>query len=144
MADPQPADAMAGLHVESSGSAAKPEDYVVVGAHRLVSMQAGSSAIWGSAAACAAGGLLTHGIRLVAPRQVKPYHFDFCCNVRQRWLGQNIIDIFTRVRRRCAAGRSPLAAHQRCPPAPGRSPSAACLPRLFCVGTAASTQLIAS
>lgn len=30
--------------------------------------------------------------------QVKPYHFDFCCNVRQRWFGQNIIDIFSRVR----------------------------------------------
>jgi hypothetical protein len=28
--------------------------------------------------------------------QVKPYYFDFQCNVRQRWFGQNIIDIFTR------------------------------------------------
>lgn len=30
--------------------------------------------------------------------QVKPYHFDYCCGVRQRWLGQSIIDIFMRVR----------------------------------------------
>lgn len=29
--------------------------------------------------------------------QVKPYHFDFSCSVRQRWFGQNIIDIFSRV-----------------------------------------------
>ncbi|KAL4430127.1 hypothetical protein ABPG77_004909 [Micractinium sp. CCAP 211/92] len=29
-------------------------------------------------------------------RLVKPYHFDFCCSVRQRWFGQNIIDIFSR------------------------------------------------
>ncbi|PRW59227.1 pseudouridine synthase family [Chlorella sorokiniana] len=27
---------------------------------------------------------------------VKPYHFDFSCSVRQRWFGQNIIDIFSR------------------------------------------------
>ncbi|KAL4434182.1 hypothetical protein ABPG75_000623 [Micractinium tetrahymenae] len=29
-------------------------------------------------------------------RLVKPYHFDFCCSVRQRWFGQNVIDIFSR------------------------------------------------
>ncbi|GAB4816797.1 hypothetical protein N2152v2_003843 [Parachlorella kessleri] len=29
-------------------------------------------------------------------RFVKPYHFDFMCNVRQRWFGQNIVDIMSR------------------------------------------------
>ncbi|KAI3438886.1 hypothetical protein D9Q98_001301 [Chlorella vulgaris] len=29
-------------------------------------------------------------------RVVKPYHYDFCCNVRQRWLGRSIIDIFSK------------------------------------------------
>lgn len=32
-------------------------------------------------------------------RLVRPYHFDFVCNVRQRWVGQSIVDIFARVRR---------------------------------------------
>ena len=29
--------------------------------------------------------------------QVKPYHFDYCCSMKQRWFGQSIIDVFSRV-----------------------------------------------
>lgn len=30
-------------------------------------------------------------------RLVHPYHFDFCCSVKQRWLGKSIIDVFCHV-----------------------------------------------
>jgi hypothetical protein len=34
-------------------------------------------------------------------RLVHPYHFDFVCNVKLRWHGMNIIDIFSKVRTSC-------------------------------------------
>ena len=30
-------------------------------------------------------------------RLVRPYHFDFVCGMKQRWVGQSIVDIFSRV-----------------------------------------------
>jgi hypothetical protein len=36
-----------------------------------------------------------------AAPQVKPYHFDYGCNMKQRWIGKNIIDIFSKVGGRC-------------------------------------------
>jgi len=37
--------------------------------------------------------VIVHGYRFV-----RPYHFDFMCNVRQRWFGGNIVDIMSKVR----------------------------------------------
>lgn len=31
-------------------------------------------------------------------QQVKPYHFDFSCSVKQRWGGQTLLDVFSKVR----------------------------------------------
>ncbi|KAI7841510.1 hypothetical protein COHA_004902 [Chlorella ohadii] len=61
------ASARSGIVPESSETPSKPENYVIV------SSSSGE-----------------------AYRMVKPYHFDFSCSVRQRWFGQNIIDIFSR------------------------------------------------
>eukprot|EP00887_Chlorella_sp_A99_P000788 scaffold5.g788.t1 len=35
-------------------------------------------------------------VEVAGCRLVKPYYFDFVCTVRQRWLGQSIVDIFAR------------------------------------------------
>ena len=104
MADIQGA---AALQVESSDSPAKPEDYVVVQGFRLVRS---ADFVRTPPASDGRRRLAAGGRRRccqqarqnnLAPEQpcpqVKPYHFDFCCSVRQRWFGQNIIDIFTRV-----------------------------------------------
>ena len=37
--------------------------------------------------------VIIDGVRLV-----RPYHFDFVCGMKQRWVGQSIVDIFARVR----------------------------------------------
>lgn len=39
------------------------------------------------------------------PSQVRPYHFDFICNVKKRWEGMNIIEVFSEVRQ-CTLYRS--------------------------------------
>lgn len=97
---------VAGLQVESSDSPSKPEDYVVVNGYRLVSAPLDCTARRSrgppATPSAAGGGRRQHASTprqpaAPPPSQVKPYHFEFCCNMRQRWFGQNIIDIFTRV-----------------------------------------------
>ena len=41
--------------------------------------------------------LAHHYLRASGMRLVRPYHFDFVCNVKQRWHGMNILDVFSQV-----------------------------------------------
>ena len=38
-----------------------------------------------------------HYIRASGMRLVRPYHFDFVCNVKLRWHGMHILDVFSQV-----------------------------------------------
>ena len=112
-----PDDAMqvAGLTVESGDTPAKPEDYLFVNGHRLVSAvpAAGTSDQQPASAGCGqplpppgsgSPSLAASPLpALPGAPQVKPYHFDYGCNMKQRWIGKNIIDIFTKASGRCGS-----------------------------------------
>lgn len=115
-----PPHQVAGRQIESAETPSKPDDYVVVNGYRLVS-RALHIMLATSGHRCRPTALSPKHAPMLPPphtgAQVKPYYFDFCCSVRQRWLGQNIIDIFTRVGpQSCRTGRQrgprhPLAFH---------------------------------
>lgn len=90
-----------GIVPESSETPPKPDDYVIVTSssgeqHRMV-RECARHPCRRRRLPAAAAAACSQALCAWAALQVKPYHFDFSCNVRQRWFGQNIIDIFSRV-----------------------------------------------
>jgi hypothetical protein len=84
---------------EASDTPIKPEDYLVVEGYRVVrcALKGVPSTMTGGRAAELSSTSCRHGLCPCCAQQVKPYHYDFCCNVRQRWLGRSIVDIFSKV-----------------------------------------------
>jgi hypothetical protein len=82
---------------EECDTVAKPEDYVFVDQYRLVRIPEslkGADGARGSMSTAVPASLIFF---LFLCMQVRPYHFDFLCGVKQRHVGLGIVELFCKV-----------------------------------------------